>query len=1705
MITLNGYEPVETIVETSKFSLLRVEDNLHHEKFIAKVYHSPSEKQVQSVKNIVDLVKEEEWNDVLEPISYLLQKDAVAIIFKNAAGCTLRQFISEQNKILPSKFVPIAVSVCRMLSSFHSNGWIIGNLRPEHILIDPQNEICRIADLEKASRVFKKESERSYTFSDPGELDYISPEQTGRTNQLIDYRSDYYSLGIIFYEMLTGKLPFVSDSTAELLYAHIARQPDPLKAVDPYLPQVLNDIVMKLLNKNPEDRYQTLSGLLYDLEKCTAYFQDDFYLESFKIGQKDFVSHITISAKLMGRDAELAMINDAYELSLIGIKQALYIGGYSGVGKTRLVEEFMLKKVKASSFISKAKFDTLQRNSPYSALIDAMRLLIRNLLREDETKLNNWKERLLSFLHDNGQIIINVVPELEIVIGKQPPVVELSPDESQNRFQQTFLNFISAFCSGENSLVLFLDDLQWADPASVKLIELMIYDNSISNFLFLGSYRDNEVDPTHPLVISLQKQEKKADIKEIKVYPLEKEITGAFILETLKHEVENPDELIEKIFHKTQGNIFYTIQLITSLNDAGLLYKDGQGLWKWDKKALEEYHFAENVIELLVKKINNLDDLQKKILQTGACVGDSFDLLTIANLTGERLYTIANELSAVINMGYLFTKDENLDHYSRSSQNISNEDLNRVGNVQFQFSHDRIRQACLSMVKDEELALTSLKAGQFKLKNYIPSEIEEEIFVIANHLNLGSQFISEKEEIESLVDVNMRAGKKAMDSTAYHSAIDYFNKGKKFLNFNDHYKQLYDFCLQVATCKYQTGQFDEAEQDLNELYGKARSRIDKLEVLMLKAYMYTSNEEKEKAVESGRTGFHLYGLRMPKSKGRITMTVFKDIIKAKWILRGKRMDLLPERTIMKDAEQRRFLEFALAVSPPIYQYDQNLFAWDVMKMVSYSLRYGNNGVASFGYVGYGMILAQGFADYQAGKKLADIAMLINKQLGYSVLKWKLGIVYNNFVQHWTMPVRPQFDNMQELINGCISNGDPIYAGYGIFHYHQKKFLCGFPLAEVQQSIENYLHGVDLRGDKETRHFLEGYFHAVRCLRGVDENILLMGQSFNAPERLAQIVASSSFSVAADTYIAYMNILYQFQHYEEAWQRYLEGSKYVEFIYHRYEFAEFNFCGGLICVMAFEKKLSPAKPYLKKLKGHLQKLKLWATNCPDNFEPLCLLLEAESSRISGKAGNTVTIYEKAIQSAEKYLFINIKALANELAGRFHFQSGNVIIAKTYLDNARRAYQQWGAILKVKYLEKEFESVLGKTILEETKETATPEAWQNTDMNLVLQTSNTINNTKDIDRMIEKLMQTVIQNSGADTGYILTRNRADLLIKASFTVTEGARSVSDHPDVNILPLNVIRYAGRMKELLVINNPARQAEYCELPYFLAHQPLSVLIYPILKQGELFGLLYLENYLTEGIFDNKRIGMLNLISSQIAMLLDNAYLNKNMESRVRERTFELETEKNQISGLLENIFPKEAIEELKLTGKVTPQELQNITVMMADIKGFTNISERLNPEELITMIDNYFRAFDEIMGKYGLEKIKTIGDAYMAIGGIGKTLYNGAEKMVQAALEMQEFSEKLLKESDKEQIQLRIGIHTGVVIAGVVGSKKLQYDIWGDTVNIAARMEQNSEPSRVNISEVTRNLVKDKFQLIYRGKIEAKNKGEMDMYFVERVSLGS
>jgi class 3 adenylate cyclase len=1044
--------------------------------------------------------------------------------------------------------------------------------------------------------------------------------------------------------------------------------------------------------------------------------------------------------------------------------------------------------------------------------------------------------------------------------------------------------------------------------------------------------------------------------------------------------------------------------------------------------------------------------------------------------------------------------DENVDAFFKMISSIEEAELSTFDNTRFKFAHDRIRQASLVLVEQEDLELLNLKAARIKVQTMTEQQLEEESFTMAHHYNSCENLIDKKEERDLLVHYNYKSGLKAKSASAYQSAIDYFNSAKAHITFKDSYALLYDIYLKQAECLYLNGQYDEAETALDTLYGSCKTNLDRLNTLFTKVYLYNIQDKKLEALEAGRIGYALYGIKIPSKKAVIMFLLLKDILKAKILLPERKIPSMLDKPLMMDEEQIRFQEFLLALAPTIYQYDQKLFGWNIMRMFFATLKYGNNGISSFCYIGYGMMISQLFGKYTMGKKLADLAMDLNNKLGYTALKWKVRLSYFNFVHHWTEPVRPDLDKVLEVENGAYANGDPIFAGYAIFIYLHSKFVLGFKLEEVLSSYENYLDVTDKRKDAETQHFLEGYYYAIRCLIGLEEDTLVMGSEYNAPERIREAISFMNFSVVADIHIAYMQTLFMFGHFQKALETYLSASKYIDFVQQRYEFAEYNFYAVLICSAAARDKIPTDKNLNKLAKKHLKNLKTWSELCPNNFEPQYLLAAAESASINQKSNLFNQFYEKAILSAESYGFINYKALAGELAGRKQYALGNRMMAETYLMSARKDYYQWGALAKVKNLEQDFKDVFKDCMLKQQKEDSQHNLVGGMDLSLIMKATQAVKSEKDIDSLVEQLMKVIIQYSSADKGSLLVKNRTELIVKARYSSNVGVEAVAEEADSEHLPLNIIKYVMRVKTYLILNNPSQTPEYSTTRYFTNHSPKSVICYPILKQGDIFGVLYLENYSHEGVFDEKKVNMLNIISSQVAVSLDNAYLYDNLETQILERTKAITAEKGIVDEMLENILPKASIDELKRTGKTTAQKFEGVTVLMADIKGFTKISERLTPEELISKIDFYFSAFDAIMQKYHLEKIKTIGDAYMAAGGLKGNTQEAANNMVNAAIEMQQCMYEENKNSvEDEKLEMRIGIHTGPVIAGVVGLKRFQYDIWGDTVNVAARMEQQSVPGRINVSKETFNLTNGFFELTYRGKIEGKNKGLMDMYFVE------
>jgi histidine kinase len=1696
-MNLNNFSIKKELVQTPYFSLSRVAKTTTDELFLFKKIKNIDKNKIFSFKTGIQLAKELQLDYILEPTELIEEGNEVSILYSNFDAITFREFLNKNKKLKPLPFIEVAKKLVHIVDGFHKNGWIVKGLSPDNILISESGD-CKLIDLRKSTKIVKNEGLDKSEAIELSELKYMSPEETGRLNQVTDYRSDLYGLGVILYELLTGMLPFQSTDVLELMHAHMAMPVTPITKIDSTLPAVLNGIILKLLNKSPEERYQSAEGLMYDIEQSVHFFNTN---ETFQLAKKDKILKIVPTTKLIGRNMELNVLESAYKVAITGKKQAVYIAGYSGVGKSRIVQEFQKLKINNKIPFLSSKFDAQQRTTPYSALINAMQDQIRKILVDDDEKIEYWRKRIFENIKGNASVITSVIPELEFLLGKHDVAVALPPEEAQKRFQQTFISFISAFTKDDQFLILFLDDLQWADLASIKVIEMILFEESITNLLFIGAYRDNEVDGTHPLAISMRKQDNWVNMHTIHLLPLQKKDTLEIIAQTLHDDIKNESHFSEILYNKTGGNTFFILQLLSVLFEENILFRNHEGYWDWNEKLLAAKNISSNVVDALTLKIESFNPNLKRLLKIGSALGDEFDLQTISFIADEKMNIVAHQLAEAVNIGYLISLDDNLENYFRTTVDVNEKDLEKFNNTRFKFSHDRIRQASLLQLEKKELEQINLTAVRVKMSTLNEQEIENEIFYIANHIILSADLVEGKNERKQFANITNRAGEKARNASAYDAASQYLDVSKKYLTFENDYDQLHKIYLLQAECCYLSGRYDDAEKDLDILLKKSRTRIDKLNTLFAKVLLHNIQDNKVEAIEVGAEGYKLFGTTMPRNKLLITLYIFRDLLMSMIKLPEKKIDKILNYPLMKDKEQMRFMEFMLAISPTIYQYDQNLFVWNFMRMLFPSLNKGNTPMSSISYIGYGMLVSQLFGKYRMGKKLADAAINLNNKNGYTASKWKVLLSYYNFIHHWTEPIRPDLDKILEVENGAFANGDPIFAGYAIFIYNQKSFALGFPLKDVQESFENYLRIVEQRHDVETFHFLQGYYYAIRCLRGLETDTLIMGSSFDAPRKLQKSIDLSSFTVAADTYIAYMGTLFMFGHIKKALEQYEKAKNYMNFIQQRYEFAEFNFYGALICTAAFELKIPTKLNLLKIAKSHVSKLKLWLDHCPQNFEPQYLIASAELARISGQGQLAATNFEKAIESAEKYMFTNYKALANELVGRFQFKSGNHIMAKTFLTNARKAYLQWGAIAKVEQLENEFGQIIGHhTVKEKDDNQYTNNDNIQIDLNLILQANRAVESEKDIDSLVIQLMKSIIQVSGSDSGYLIVKNDLELVIKAKYSSSEGTTIVNDYAENDNLPMNVLKYVTRVKEPFILNQPSLTPEYGNNRYFQKNKPKSVICYPILKQGEIFGLLYLENYYNEDVFDTNKINILNLISAQVAVSLDSAFLYQNLEKKVLERTQVLETEKGIANEMLENILPKAAIEELMRTGKTTAQKFDNITVLMADIKGFTNISEKLTPEELIGKIDFYFRSFDTIMEKYKLEKIKTIGDAYMAAGGLDGDAEKGAVNMIAAAVEMQECMEmKNVNVAIDEKLELRIGINTGSVIAGVVGTKKFQYDMWGDTVNIAARMEQQSVPGRINVSSSTEEKTRHKVKYHYRGKIEAKNKGPMDMFFVE------
>ncbi|MCT7993687.1 AAA family ATPase [Laspinema olomoucense] len=1516
-LSLPGYQITEEIQAGTKTLIYRAIRKSDQKPVILKALASeyPSFEELARLKHEYEITRNLESNRIIKPLAIEAVHNTLILVFADEGGQSLKQLLLAE-KLRIETFLQIALQLTETLGELHQSQIVHKDIKPSNLIIlnHAQPLSVRITDFSIATRLGRETQTLTHhpTLLE-GTLAYMSPEQTGRMNRCLDYRTDFYSLGITFYEMLAGQLPFVAEDPLELIHCHIAKQPVSLQVLMPEIPQALSEIVMKLMAKTAEDRYQSAYGIKADLEYCLTHLNDQDNLKDFRPGKWDKSGKFVLSQKLYGRDREVASLLEAFNRIAsvspesppdtspaavkLGTPELILIAGYSGIGKTSIVHEVHKPIVRQRGYFIAGKFDQFKRDIPYASLIQAFQSLIRQLLTEPPEQIAQWQQKLLAAVGENGQMIIDVIPEVESIIGQQLPIAPLGPSETQNRFNRVFKKFIHVFTQPEHPLVLFLDDLQWADSASLNLLELLMTDAESHHLLMIGAYRDNEVSPTHPFILTLEEIEKMgAKVTTIELEPLGVTHVTALISDSFSCTWEQAQPLAELIFKKTHGNPFFLTQLLKSLHQDGLLSFDfNQGVWQWNMEQIRRIGITENVVDLMAGKIRKFSENAQNVLKLAACIGNRFDLNILAIVRERSPALTAGDLWEALQEGLVLPLSE-----SYKIPTVS-ENLEGI-EVCYQFLHDRVQQAAYSLIPDAQKKAVHLKIGQLLLHHTPQTELEEQIFDIVNHLNIGVELLQGSEEKLQLARLNAIAGKKSKASNAYHSAIVHFSLGMDLLDTNPwetDYELIFFLHQELGECQYLVGNFDLAETLFNRALSQAKSPFERAEIYSLYiAACMTKGDNFYQAVELGIEGLKDFGINFPSQKEELRAALVAEQETVQTLLMGQNIADLVNLPEMSDPDKKMAMNLLVhSWTATYFANSPNWLGLMGLKMLRLTLEYGSVDASAFSYVVYGMILA-GHQDYPAAYQFGDLALKLREKFPNHTLTPKINNIFAHTINPFWQHLQTNLPLYRESYKVSLETGDIVWGVWAVTYQLWTQLIIGNRLPEVYEKSEKYLQFIEQTND---RNMIAGYRtlqQTVLNLQGLtDSPITLNSPDYNETATL-QLWAENQFYVGMNWFWMLKSlVLFLQEDYQTALIVARQADETIGTNFGFFSMTQHYFYYSLILTALYPTVQEEEKPSLwNSLQENRQNLKLWAETGKENFLHKYLLVEAEIARISERPLEAMELYDQAIASAQEQGYLQIEAIANELAAKFYLGLGRLKIAKTYLTDARYHYSLWGAIAKVQQLDKTYPDLLVRASIRDSasgdfSSTLTGEHATTVgnaallDIATVMKASQTISSEIVLETLLEKLMHILIENAGAQKGHLLLHRQGKFVRVAEGTVEND--EVTLLPSIPLenssdLPLGLIHYVDRTQKPLLLNNALEEGLFTTESYIVRHQVKSVLCTPIVHQGKRVGLLYLENNRAAGAFTPDRLEVLRMLSAQAAISLELARVVKQVQDTV-------------------------------------------------------------------------------------------------------------------------------------------------------------------------------------------------------------------------------
>jgi PAS domain S-box-containing protein len=1366
-------------------------------------------------------------------------------------------------------FLRIAASLASTLARLHSAGLIHRDIKPANVLVDAATGGAWLTGFGLASRLSREHPSLAAPETVVGTLAYMPPEQTGRVNRSIDARSDLYALGVTLYQMATGALPFAVVDPLELVHCHIARQAMPPFERNPAVPAAISAIIMKLLAKAPEDRYQSGAGLEADLRRFLATHQSGVNVEPFTLGAHDIPDVLRIPEKLYGREQSIQELMAAFERTATGAgSELVLISGYSGIGKSAVVRELQKALSSTKAFFAAGKCDQLKRDVPYAALAQALQTLAQSILRTTETDLARWRDAIKRAVEPNGQLVASLVPDFELIIGKQPQVPDLPPQDSRNRFHMVFRSFLQVFATPAQPLVLFLDDLQWSDSATLALVEELVGEREMHQLLLIGAYRDNETGPSHPLVLTLDALRRAGKrVTEINLAPLQLGDLCRLVASALHSDEHTVGPLARLVAERTGGNPFFAIQFLTELSVESLLAFDPAiPAWTWDLARIADKSYTDNIVQLMVGKLKRLPPAVQQCLTDLACLGHAADLATLATLRERSTEEIHGTFQDAVNAGLIVRRDSG-----------------------YRFTHDRVQEAAYALIPKLARPATHLRIGR-RLRA-AAEHSSDRVFATVNQLNHAVDLITAPEERLAVLRLNAAAGGLAKDAVAYASARNYLAQAVALVAagaWTRDYDATLALHLELAECEYLVGGFDAADRLFDQMLTKARSDLDRARIHSLHMKVCLVGGGYDESLRLALEALKLFGVTFPESDDDIQAATDEEFRAVSINLGGRRICDLINAPLAVAPEVRAIIELLVDAVPSAYNGRPALFPLMAMRAVNVSLQNGNTDQSSYAYAVHALMLVGVYAEMAQAFEFSEMALQLNERFNNVRLRGALLHLHGDHVNFWRRHFSTGVPILEQGLRSCLEVGDLVYAGHIEFLSIWQAIERGDPLGEVCALAErNSVLARDGNNDAVYQTIqLERRF--VMSLQGRTSDPMTGDANGTGESASLAAITKAAFGCG----IAFHQIMRQVLafmngRYDDA----MEAARLAEPMLGATMAtpieATHHFYSALTLTALYPDASAPEQDRISSLlDDKLMRLKRWADNCPENYLNRYALVRAEIARIQGRTAEAMDLYETAIRSARDNGFVQNEALAFELAAQFYAARGFSTFAHAYMRNARDGYLRWGAEGKVRQLDEMYArqreaasnspASLGVTI-------------EQLDLGTVVKVSEAIAGEIVFEKLIDTLMRMAIVHAGAERGLlILPRGEAPQIAAEATTRGNEVMVALRQSSVTAadLPESVLRYVFRTKESVLLADASISNPFSGDSYIREHRARSVLCLPIVKQARLLGAMYLENNLSPHAFTPSRMAILRLLASEAAVSMENASLYRDLaerEARIR------------------------------------------------------------------------------------------------------------------------------------------------------------------------------------------------------------------------------